>query len=168
MRTSQGRICVPEGMLPYRWSWGTVYVCQERIAASRVLQDSMQVALNNAQLLGKSQESRAYAAENTLEMTRMQAEETKQTLEKTHAQVVKMSDELKRLQDAAQAAETSFAVQREGRSKELEDTIAELQTKNSRLAADAEAILLRYRDGRLVSILCLKMNDLRLSFFLDR
>ena len=128
----------------------------------------MQVALNNAQLLGKSQESRAYAAENTLEMTRMQAEETKQTLEKTHAQVVKMSDELKRLQDAAQAAETSFAVQREGRSKELEDTIAELQTKNSLLAADAEAILLRYRDGRLVSILCLKMNDLRLSFFLDR
>ena len=60
------------------------------------------------------------------------------------------------------------AVQREGRSKELEDTIAELQTKNSLLAADAEAILLRYRDGRLVSILCLKMNDLRLSFFLDR
>ncbi len=126
----------------------------------------MQVALTNAQLLGKSQESRASAAENTLEMTRMQAEDTKQTLEKRKARVVELSGELKRLQDAAQAAETSFVVQHEGRSKELEDAIAELQAKNSLLAADAEAILLRYREGRLVSILCLTMNDVRLSFCL--
>lgn len=109
--------------------------------------------MNNAQLLGKSQESRASAAENTLAMTRTQAEETKRTLDKAQARAVALSGELKRLENAVQTAETSFVVQREGHSKELEDMIAELQAKNSLLAADAEAILLRYRDGRLVSIL---------------
>lgn len=86
-------------------------------------------------------------------MTRTQAEETKRTLEKTQARVVALSSELKQLEDAVQTAETSFVVQREGHSKEIEDMVAELQAKNSLLAADAEAILLRYRDGRLVSIL---------------
>ncbi|KJA19566.1 hypothetical protein HYPSUDRAFT_78717, partial [Hypholoma sublateritium FD-334 SS-4] len=124
---------------------------KERIAASRELQDSTQAALNNAQLLGKSQESRASAAENTLAMTRIQAEETKRTLEKAQARIVTLSGELKRLQDAVQAAETSFVVEREGHSKELKDMITELQAKNSLLAADAEAILLRYRDGRLTN-----------------
>lgn len=86
-------------------------------------------------------------------------DETAKALEKAQIQAATIAGELKRLQESANIAERSILVENDDRARELQNIITVLQLKNRALVTDADEILARYRERRLVTIYSPRMWD---------